>query len=189
MRRNRALLLLSVCPLLLAASVALAAKAIETFDAVGVKMGAGATSRITITIERWSTDAERQALLDILREKGQDGLVQALFKMPRAGFIRLPNTRGYDLKYARSIQNPDGSRTVVVASDRAITYRELTTASRSKNYDFAFAEMKFPKDGGKGEGKLAPASQISIDKATNQIEIENYSAQPVRLMGITSKKP
>ena len=187
MRRTRITSILGTCLLLLAAGSALGQKVkpIETFTAFGVQMSAGASARITIAIERWTTDEEREALLNILKEKGQKELTAVLFKMPRVGYIRLPNTRGYDLKYARSTQNPDGGRKVVVATDRDLGFREAASSSRSKQYNFAFAELHIPQSG-EGEGKLAPATLIAIDKTTNQIEIENYSSQPVRLMKVTS---
>ena len=40
--------------------------------------------------------------------------------------------------------------------------------------------MHFDKSG-KGEGKMAYATQISFDKKKNAIELENYSSEPVRL--------
>ena len=65
---------------------------------------------------------------------------------------------------------------------------EVVGGTRSRNYDFGFAELHFPASE-KGEGKLAPANLISFDKVTNQIEIENYGTQPVRLLSVTSKTP
>ncbi|MGH9317326.1 MAG: hypothetical protein ACRD1P_09475 [Thermoanaerobaculia bacterium] len=143
---------------------------------------------MAITIERWSTDQEHQMLLETLRDKGQKEMVAALGKLPRVGFIRLANTRGYDLHYARETRNTDGSRRVVVAADRVLQFHEVVGGTRSQNYDFGFVELHFPASG-KGEGKLAPANLISIDKVTNQIEIENYGTQPIRLMSVTSKTP
>jgi hypothetical protein len=191
MRRNRVPFIAAAALLMISTGLLSdeKVKPIETFSAVGVKMGPGSSSHITIAIERWTTDQEREALLGILRDKGQQELVEALFKLPRVGYIRLPNTMARDLKYARSIQNPDGSRTVVVSADRPLQFVEVVGSSRSQKYNFGFAEMKFPAGGGKGEGKLAPASMIVIDKDSGQIEIEHYSAQPVRLMNVTSKQP
>jgi hypothetical protein len=148
-------------------------------------MQRGSSSTITIVVNRWSTDEERAALLAVLKEKKQEGLTAALFKMPQIGYFRLPNTRGYDLKYARSFQRPDGSRSVVVATDRTITFVEAVGSTRSRNYDFSVAELRFPADGGKGEGKLIPAALITIEN--DQIAIESYGSQPTRLMSVTAK--
>jgi hypothetical protein len=40
--------------------------------------------------------------------------------------------------------------------------------------------MRFDKSG-KGEGKMAYATQINFDKNKNSIELENYASEPVRL--------
>jgi hypothetical protein len=185
----RSLMLVGICLLVLAAGIVLAAEAkvIERYTAFGVGMQRGAASTIQIVVERWSTPEERQMLVDTLREKGRDALAQKLFKMPRVGWIRLPNTRARDLHYAWQTPQPDGGRRVVVGTDRTLTYAELTTASRSKQYEFCIAEMHFDKDG-KGEGKLSPIAKVDVDKETNQVEVENYSIQPVRLLQIKVEK-
>jgi hypothetical protein len=40
--------------------------------------------------------------------------------------------------------------------------------------------MRFDKSG-KGEGRMAYATQIAFDKKKNTVELENYSSEPVRL--------
>ena len=146
MHRTGITSVLGTCLLLLAAGSALAQKVkpIETFDAMGVQMSSGRSSHITITIERWNTDQERQALLDTLKEKGQPALTEALHNLPRVGYIRLPDTMGFDLKYAYSTQLPDGTRRVVVGADRNLQFREAAKNNRSEKYDFAVANCTFP---------------------------------------------
>jgi hypothetical protein len=179
---------LSVLFVLLAAAVALAqdGKFVERFTATGVRMQTGRSSTIMITVERWSTPEERQMLLDTLREKGSDALAEVLFKMPRVGFIRLPDTGGKDLHYAWQTPMPDGSRRVVVGAERTLTYREGT--SRAQDYEFGIVEMRFDKKG-KGEGKVSAMAKVDIDKKTGQVEVENYDSQPVRLIQIKVEKP
>ena len=161
---------------------------IETFIGFGVHLQGKGRGTIVVGIERWSTDEERQKYLEILRDKGQKALIDAMQDGPRAGYIRLANSRAIELKYARSTDLPDGTRRVVIATNRFIGFNEAMTSTRSQHYDFSIAEMRFPK-GEKGEGKLAPATAMSIDKQTNQLQIENYSVEPVRMSSITSKKP
>jgi hypothetical protein len=43
--------------------------------------------------------------------------------------------------------------------------------------------MRFDKSG-KGEGRMAYATQISFDKKKQAIELENYSSEPVRLQNL-----
>ena len=61
----------------------------------------GKTAIVSIAITRWSTDQEREALLNTLQECGREKLVTALEKLPPVGTIRTASSIGYDLYYAR----------------------------------------------------------------------------------------
>src|SRR5262245_35864184 len=77
----------------------------ERFTAFAVNLDATAARNnagtVEIVVERWSTDAERDRLLTTLAEQGPDKLLDTLQKLPRAGYIRTPNSIGYDLHFAR----------------------------------------------------------------------------------------
>src|SRR4051794_1853527 len=66
-------------------------------------IGTGSANTVLIDINRWTTDAERQALMDTFRKQGPDALLTALQKQPEVGFIRLPTSLGYELRYAREM--------------------------------------------------------------------------------------
>src|SRR6266852_1748975 len=59
------------------------------------------TSPVDIVISRWSTDAERDRLLAVFRDKGQDALLAELQKLPVVGYINTPGSLRYDLHFAR----------------------------------------------------------------------------------------
>ena len=183
--RRRASVIPGILVLVLAASVTAAEKAkyAERYTAFGVAQQRGKTSTIQIAIARWSTPEERQMLVDTLQNKGREALADALSRMPAIGWIRLPNTRSQDLRYAFQTPLPDGGRRVVIATDRIVNYAETTTASRTQHYQFSVAEIHFDKDG-KGEGKLSPLAKVDIEKGTKQIEVEDYTSQPVRLLQV-----
>ena len=46
-----------------------------------------------------------------------------------------------------------------------------------------------PAGDGKGQGKAIPAAQLTLNKETNTLEIENYDREPVRLNEITVVEP
>jgi hypothetical protein len=87
---------------------------------------------------------------------------------------------GTDIRYAMNFPGKDGGRRIVIATPRVIGFREATNMSRRTDYPFSLFEMRFDKSG-KGEGKMAYATQINFDKKNNAIELENYSSEPVRL--------
>jgi hypothetical protein len=150
----------------------------------------GANQTIQIDIDGWSNPSQRQHLIDTFMEKKQDGLVRELEKQPDLGRFRFPGYMGpdpnnimrlgTDIRYAMSFPLENGGRRIVVITPRVIGFQEARNQPRTVDYPFSLFEMRFDKSG-KGEGRLAYATQISFDKKKNSIEIENYSSEPVRL--------
>ena len=155
----------------------------------------GANNILEITIDRWSTAAERQQLIAAMVDKGQDALLKKLQDVPIKGRIRIPgwmgpdpnNYRlGWNLRYTWHEPLPDGER-MVIATDRYMSMWELRNQPRTVDYPFTIMEIRFPKEG-KGEGRMVAATQISFDQKKNLIELEQYSAGQVRLNEITVEK-
>ena len=161
------------------------------FSAFAVSMQAGAAGRVDIAIERWTTDAERQMLLkEITGTKfgapGQEKFLRALQDVkPRTGYIRTTTSLGWDLKYAWERKLPDGTRQIVIATDKPVSFLAAARQARTMDYPFTFVEMRFGKDG-KGEGRLLAGTAVSYAKGT--LELENYGQEPVRLTSITQEK-
>ncbi|MGE5357410.1 MAG: hypothetical protein ACM3NQ_00215, partial [Bacteroidales bacterium] len=113
-----------------------------------------AAQTVDIEIKHWSTDAQRDELLQVLRNKGEQALLDALQKMPVVGTIRTPDSLAYDLHYARSQPWDDGGEQVLIATDRYINYWEAANASRTLQYPFTVIQMRV-KGTGQGEGRLS----------------------------------
>jgi hypothetical protein len=164
----------------------------ESFTGFAINMNSGPrTATVDITIERWSTDAERDALLAILKEerdpyRANDKLLEALQRMPKAGYIRTPQTLAWDLRYAH--QNPldEGGRRIVVATDRPIGFREARNQPRTMDYPFTIVEFRLDTDD-KGQGKILAGTRLLIDK-NKHLVLENYGQQPVRFNEIRRLK-
>jgi hypothetical protein len=170
-----------------------AQKVDEKFTAFAINMNSGpSTATVDMAIERWSTDAERDQLLAIINE-GKDvnrmnqDLLRALQRMPKAGYLRLPQTLGWDIHFARQHPNEDGGRTIVIATDRPVGFAEARNQPRSMDYPFTLIEIRLNKED-KGEGKLLYGTKIYIDKKTKNLVLENYAQQPVRLNEIRRLK-
>ena len=150
----------------------------------------GANQSIRIDINSWSSPAQRQHLIETFLTKKQEGLVSELGKQPEHGRFNFPGYMGpdpnstmrlgTDIRYAMNFPNPDGGRRIVIITPRVIGFREAVNKPRINDYPFSLFELRFDKSG-KGEGRLAYATQIMFDKGKNTIEIENYSSEPVRL--------
>jgi len=138
-----------------------------------------------ITIERWSTAAERKALVDAFVAKGQDGLQQELSKKKAAGYMKLPNTLRYDLRFARQIPGEDGGRRIILATDREMTAREGINQPRTVDYPFTIIELRVNREN-TGDGRLSALTKIVANKKQQVVEIENYGDAPARM---TEVKP
>jgi len=165
----------------------------ESFSGFAINMSGGPlkTAVVDFTIERWSTDAERDQLLSILKEekdsyKANQKLLKALQKMPKVGYIRTTKTLSWDLRYARQSELEDGGRRIVLGTDRPIGFAEARSGSRSLDYPFTIIEMQLDKND-KGVGKILAGTKIFIDKKNNLV-LENYSQQPVRFNEIKKVK-
>jgi hypothetical protein len=154
----------------------------------------GANQTIQITIDRWSNPSQRQHLIETFLEKKQDGLVRELEKQPELGRFNFPGYMGpdpnnvmrlgTDIRYAMNFPGEDGGRRIVIITPRVIGFREARNQPRTVDYPFTLFEMRFDRSG-KGEGRMAYATQIAFDKKKNAIELENYSSEPVRLNQLT----
>jgi hypothetical protein len=152
----------------------------------------GANAVIDIRVDKWSTDDERQKLIATFIEKGQDGLLSALQKVPVKGRISIParqgpdptQTRlGWNLRFAMQSPGEDGGMRLLIATDRYMSFEEVRNRPRTYDYPFTFVDIRLNKDG-EGEGKMAVATQLQFDKKKNTIVFENYSSEPVRLQQV-----
>jgi hypothetical protein len=163
------------------------ARASERYTAQAVNLGDApvrwTTLTVEMTIDRWSTDGERDRLYKVLVESGQQKLLSVLQDMPRVGYIRTPDSIGYDLKFARKMPGEDGGERVVLATDRYITFWEAVNRPRTIDYPFTVIELRIGADG-KGEGKMSLFTKIGVEKRTNTIVLENYGTQPVLLQSV-----
>jgi hypothetical protein len=182
--------LISVAMLLLAVMggphtiVSAADRSVLTMQAFAVDMsgmGSGSAGPLDITVERWSTDEERDRLRSALIAKGGNELMSTLRKLkPRAGYIRGPSGIGWNVHFARQQPTPDGGHRIILAAERPMSFWELWNRPRSADYEFTLAEIRLDRNG-KGEGKLVPAAKVSWNKEQKTIEITNYGTEPVRL--------
>lgn len=137
------------------------------------------TTPVDITINRWSSDADRDRLLAILREKGQDALLEALQKLPVVGYLTTPGSLRYDLHFARQQPLPEGGQRIVLGTDRYIGSWEALNRPRTIDYPFTVIELEVDKNG-QGVGKASLYTKITATRDGN-IELENFASSPVAL--------
>jgi hypothetical protein len=159
----------------------------ERYTANAINMNRGAAGAIDIVVNRWSTDKDRDRLMSVMMEKGPEKLLDALQDMPRTGYIKTPDSIGWDLHFARKMPGQDGGERVVLVTDRRIGFWEARNQPRSIDYPFTVIELRLNRDG-EGEGKMSIATKIIPDKENNIVTLENYDIQPVLLTNIKRQK-
>ena len=164
-------------------------KPIETFTGFGVNVVTGQSGVVEIIINRWSTDAERELLLNVLKASGSPAMVNVMQDLKQVGYIKGAESMGDALFYARSTDLPDGTRQVVAATNRPISAGAMLSPTAANKYDAMVIEMRFPKGAKKGEGKIVVAGKASIDPKTGKVGITNYQGEPTMLKDITTKTP
>jgi hypothetical protein len=156
----------------------------ETIDAqaFGTSTQLGQNIGITVIIYQFSTAADRQILVEAFQKGSNQGLVNALSKMPAVGRISITGTLGYDLSFIRLIQTPTG-RQIRFVTNRQIRFGEayFDTQSQAFNLTAGMIDLN-DQDKNKSSGVLYPAAQLTIDKE-GQLSFE-LNQNPWRLGGI-----
>ena len=156
----------------------------------------GTTAVMDIRVTSWSTQKEREQLLGTAVEKNSDALLRALQKMPKHGRMSIPGWRGpdphnarlgWDLRYAFNTPLEDGGQRITIATDRYIGMWEAREQPRTIDYPFTLIEIRLDQSG-KGTGKMAVATKIEFDKKKQQLVLENYASEPVRLNEVKIEK-
>jgi len=159
----------------------------ERFNANAINMNRGAAGNVEIVVNRWSTDQQRDTLMQTMMEKGAEKLLDKLQDMPRMGYIRTPDSIGWDIHFARHTPEPEGGERVVLVTNRRIGFWEATNQPRSIDYPFTVIELRLNRDG-EGEGKMSIATKIIADKQKNIITLENYETSPVMLTNVKRER-
>src|SRR5438445_5392863 len=141
--------------------------------AMGTSTQLGKIYNVNIIIEQFSTPADQKALIEAFKRSGQDGLVNVLEDMRPKGRVRFASGGvGNDVKYIIELPS-DTARRFRLITDRNLAFGELYNGTRSRDYSVGAIELLLTPDG-KGTGTVLPACKLTVDKKTQQIEIETY---------------
>ena len=141
--------------------------------AMGTSTQMGKVYNVNIIIEQFSTLDDRKNLIDAFERSGQDGLVNALQDMKPKGRVRFSSGGvGNDVKYIIELPSDKGRR-IRLVTDRNIAFTELYAGTRSRDYSVGALELVLTPDG-KGSGTVLPACRLTVDKKTQQVNIETF---------------
>ena len=160
----------------------------ETIDAtaMGTSTQMGSEFSVTLNIDDYSTQAEKQILVEAFQKGGDKGLVNALSKMKAAGHIEVTGTLGYDCSYIQMTPTPTG-RKIRFVTNRPLRFGEVYWDTRSTAYNLTAGEFDLnDTDKSKSTGKLYPAAELVIDK---QGELQmNLIGNPYNLVNVLDWK-
>jgi hypothetical protein len=159
-------------------------KKTETIDAqaMGTSTQMGRNIAVKIIIQQYSTEQDRQVLVDAFKKGQSKGLVKALTDMKPVGRIAITGTVGYELSYIALIPSPTG-RKIRFAANRPIRFGEAYNNSPSTAFDLTAGEIDLnDSDKNKSSGVLYPAAQLIINKQ-GQLQFE-LRRNPWKLVNI-----
>lgn len=142
-------------------------------QAMGTSTQMGRNYSITARINEYSPASDQAILIEAFKTKGNEGLVNALEKMPSKGRLSITGTLGGDLAYIRRFDQEDGTVMLRMITNRLLRFGEVWADTRTTDYQLSAMEVVFSKDGKKKSGRLLPAARLDIDK-NGKLEIELY---------------
>jgi len=131
----------------------------------------GKQIQFNFTITKWSTQDDIKQLGAILKDKGQDALLEELKKLDAGRVNKLGDT-GNQIAVAEKWQ--DGDNTVItVISARRMALSEVKARGRSTDYPFGFLQVRLNANG-EGSGKMVTAARIKYDEAKGTYRLDPY---------------
>jgi hypothetical protein len=159
------------------------------FRAAAMNTNRDMAGSIEIVVNRWSSDAERDKLMQVLFAKGPAQLLGNAAGSAAHGIHQTPDSIGWgpSLRTYHSAGPDDGERIVLMtdSTDRLLGSGQPAAVDRlSVHRHRAAAEQTTVK----GKGRCLLATKIIADKDDNSITLENYDIQPVMLTDGQARK-
>lgn len=146
---------------------------------------AGQTDYLTFHVDRFATDAEADALGNILTEQGEEALFKAVAGTESSGWVKIGTELRYHLRVIQLIDTPEGSMLIGI-TDRPIQFGEVIDNTRSRKYTIGWVQIAFDKDG-KGEGSLIPGAKVSFNEK-DQLVVEAFGTRPYKILQVKAEK-
>jgi len=164
------------------------AQAPETMTAVAnvrTASGGNASAPVTIVIQRFATDADRDALVAAVKKSGTTGARELLAKHSDVGSIQV-GTKRTPVKYAYARTTGSGRLlTLATAEPVGFAGSDLPQVAPKAGFDLGLLLLEVNASGS-GQGELAPATKVRVDQQ-NAIVTEGSDAEVVRLSNVVKK--
>ena len=173
--------------IVLLTSVVLAQKDIkppETFTASAQVLGnnAGSSAQVTIQINQYTSDKDRETIQEALRIGGYQGFLPALRSAPEVGYVEM-NGRKVIARWARQ-QPTEKGRTISVVTESPMFFVGGGNVEAKPRAGFEVAVIQLDVDQiGLGTGSFAPAARVKPGGPSG-VEVDDYAETPVKLVTV-----
>jgi len=151
-------------------------------SAMGTSTQLGQNVQVSLYIYDYSTDEDKQILIEAFEKGKNQGLVNALERMKAVGRIAISGTIGYDVSYIRLIPTPTG-RKIRFVTNRPLHFGETYYNTLTVDYNLTGGELNLnDKDKDMSTGVLYPAAKLRLDK-DNQLSLD-LNQNPWKLVNI-----
>ena len=160
----------------------------ETIEATALGSGtqAGRMFNVSFRIFEYSSEQDRQLLVNAFNQGRNQGLVDALSRMRPVGRIAITGTLGYDVTFIRMTPTPNG-RKIRFVTNRPITFGEALAGSLSEAYNLSAGEFDIDdRNNNNSSGVLYPAAQFVLDRQ-GELQLD-LNQNPWHMMGVIDWK-
>jgi hypothetical protein len=162
---------------------------IERYKANAIVQTAGTGSTAEINIYRWSSDDERNEILEVIKKATDDkrknnrDVAKALRGQEKTGYAFMAGRQGYPLRYAREFQMGGGKRQIILATDRPVSFQEVYQQTQLGDFDVTMVLLNVDENGN-GEGLLSVGTEVKWNESTGKLEVTNVTSQPIKLTNV-----
>lgn len=173
-------------------TVVSASTSVERFTATaidGADIAHTTSVPVEIVVTRWSTDDEQAALMHVLRVLGPQhapALADVLCELPPAGYIQTSDGVRHELHYARELTASGGTRRVVVAADRPVSFWPSAFRPAAPRHPFMFLELRLTANGD-GEARASVDAAI-VTGPPDAVSVSGYGERPLRLVSVRTER-
>lgn len=160
---------------------------VERFRANAMDVDSARATIVEIGITEWSTEEERQALVQAFNDGGNEAAYKHLSQQKEKAYVRAGMTLGYQMRYAYQFKRED-KRQIVLATDRPMSLGEVMTGAASQDNNISLVILQLNPETNTGEGQMVFGAEFKVNEKTGQLEIETLSMNPTTLSKVTAEK-
>ena len=141
---------------------------------------AASAATVKIQVQRYLSDAEREAMTTALKHGGYPGFLETLRKAPEVGRVEIGPEK-FVVRWAREQPTPKGGRSITVVTDKPIYFIGGGKVDAKPRAGFELSVVQLSVDDlGLGTGTMAAAARVKPD-GQGGVVLEDYAEQPIKL--------